>query len=44
MCAYFKPEVDLENFVGGMQFWIRLNVYYCEYKNGRRLDAEKIGN
>ena len=26
---------------GGMQFWIRLNVYYCKYKNGRRLDAEK---
>ena len=44
MRAYFRPGVDLENFGGGMQFWIRFNVNLCEYKNGRRLDAEKIVN
>ena len=33
--------MDPKNFDGGMQFSIRLNVYYCKYKNGRRLDAEK---
>ena len=41
MRVYLGPGVDPENFRGGMQFWIRLNVYYCKYKNGRRLDAEK---
>ena len=41
MRAYFRPGVDPQNFGGGMQFSIRLNVYYCKYKNGRRLDAEK---
>ena len=40
MRAHFRPEVDPENFGGGMQFLITLNVYYCKYKNGRRLDAE----
>ena len=45
MRAYFRPGVDEENFGGGgMQFWIRLNVYYCEYKNGKRLDTKKIVN
>ena len=33
--------MDPENFGGGMQFEIRLSVYYFEFKNGRRLDAEK---
>ena len=33
--------MDPENFGGGMQFSIRLNVCYCKYENGRRLDAEK---
>ena len=41
MCAYFRPEVDPENFGGGMQFRIRLNAYYRKYKNARRLVAEK---
>ena len=41
MRAYFRPGVDPENFGGGMQFGIRLSVYYFEFKNGRRLDAEK---
>ena len=36
--------MDVENFGGGVQFGIRLNVYYCKYKNGKRLDAEKIVN
>ena len=44
MRAYFRPGVDLENFGGEMQFQIRLNVYYCEYKNERRLNAEQIVN
>ena len=41
MRAYFRPGVDLDNFGRGMPFWIRLHVYYCEYKNGRDLDAKK---
>ena len=44
MRAYFRPGTDPENFGGEMQFWIWLNVYYCECKNGRGLDTEKILN
>ena len=32
---------ESRNIGGGMQFSIRWNVYYCKYKNRRRLDAEK---
>ena len=36
--------MDPENFGEGMQFEIRLSVYYFKLKNGRRLDAEKGEN
>ena len=36
--------MDPENFGGGLQFLIRLNVYYCKCKNGRGLDTKKGAN